>query len=147
MSHSLTPLAIEKYGFRNAVVDLIASINLAKKIQVEYIILGFENPKNYKSNLLNDLYRIIVELLTNVIKHSEASHCLIQLIEHEDVLSILIEDNGKGMQNDLVVLKSGMGLNNIKSRIEYFNGRIELSEKIEGGTLVNIEIPVNTIGT
>lgn len=147
MSHSLTPLAIEKYGFRNAVVDLIASINLAKKIQVEYIILGFENPKNYKSNLLNDLYRIIVELITNVIKHSEASHCLIQLIEHEDILSILIEDNGKGMQNDLVVTKSGMGLNNIKSRIEYFNGRIEVSEKIEGGTLVNIEIPANTIGT
>ena len=147
MSHSLTPLAIEKYGFRNAVVDLIASINLAKKIQVEYIILGFENPKNYKSNLLNDLYRIIVELITNVIKHSEASHCLIQLIEHEDILSVLIEDNGKGMQNDLVVTKSGMGLNNIKSRIEYFNGRIEVSEKIEGGTLVNIEIPANTIGT
>lgn len=147
MSHSLTPLAIEKYGFRNAIVDLIASINLAKKIQVEYIILGFENPQNYKTNLLNDLYRIIVELLTNVIKHSEASHCLLQLIEHEDILSILIEDDGKGIKNDLVVLKSGMGLNNIKSRIEYFNGRIELSEKIEGGTLVNIEIPINTIGT
>ncbi|MEJ7693786.1 7TM diverse intracellular signaling domain-containing protein [Daejeonella sp.] len=147
MSHTLTPIAIEKYGFRNAIVDLLSSINLAKKIHVEYIILGFENTQNYKSNLLNDLYRIIVELLNNVIKHSQASHCLLQLVEHEDVLSIMIEDNGKGTQNDLTVLKNGMGLNNIKLRVEYFKGRIELSEKIEGGTLVNIEIPVNTIET
>lgn len=147
MSHTLTPLAIEKYGFRNAIVDLLSGINLSKKIHVEYIVIGFENTQNYKSNLLNDLYRIIVELLNNVIKHSEASHCLLQLIEHDDVLSILIEDNGKGMQSDFSVVKSGMGLKNIKSRIEYFNGHIEFSEKIEGGTLVNIEIPVNTIGT
>ncbi len=143
MSHTLTPLAIEKYGFRNAIADLLSSINLGNKTHVEHIILGFDNPQNYKPNLLNDLYRMVVELLNNVIKHSQASHCLLQLVEHGDVLSVMIEDNGKGIKNE--VLENGMGLNNIKLRVEYFKGRIEISERIEGGTLVNIEIPVNSI--
>lgn len=143
MSHTLTPLAIEKYGFKNAVIDLIASINLTDKIHVEHVILGFENTDSYSSNFLNDMYRIAQELLNNIIKHSEASHCLIQLIEHEDAISILIEDNGKGMKNDQLNIKSGMGLSNIRSRVDYFKGQVEISEKVEGGTLINIEIPVN----
>lgn len=142
MSHTLTPLAIEKYGFKNAVIDLVAGINLADKIHVEHVILGFENTENYSSGFLNDMYRIAQELLNNIIKHSEASHCLIQLIEHEDAISILIEDNGKGMKNDQLNIKSGMGLSNIKSRVDYFKGQVEFSEKVEGGTLINIEIPV-----
>ena len=143
MSHTLTPLAIEKYGFKNAIIDLVASINLTNKIHVEHVILGFENTENYTSNFLNDMYRVVQELLNNMIKHSEASHCLIQLIEHDDTLSLLIEDNGKGLKNELLKVKNGVGLINIKSRVEYFKGQIELSEKVEGGTLINIEIPVN----
>ncbi|SKB73805.1 sensor histidine kinase [Daejeonella lutea] len=142
MSHTLTPLAIEKYGFKNAVIDLVASINLTDKIDVEHVILGFENTDNYSSNFLNDMYRISQELLNNIIKHSEASHCLIQLIEHEDAISIQIEDNGKGMKNDQLSIKSGMGISNIKSRVDYFKGQVEFSEKLEGGTLINIEIPI-----
>jgi len=143
MSHTLTPLAIEKYGFKNAIIDLVGSINLTNKIHVEYVILGFENTENYTSNFLNDMYRVVQELLNNMIKHSEASHCLIQLIEHDDALSLLIEDNGKGLKNELLEVKNGVGLTNIKSRVEYFKGQIELSEKVEGGTLINIEIPIN----
>lgn len=143
MSHSLTPLAIEKYGFKNALIDLIANINLTNKIRVEYVILGFENTDNYSPNFLNDMYRVIQELLNNMIKHSEATHCLIQLIEHDDTLSLLIEDNGKGLNNEHLNGKNGVGLNNIKSRVDYFKGQIEISEKVEGGTLINIEIPIN----
>lgn len=145
MSHTLTPLAIEKYGFKNAIKDLLKTINLAQKIRVEYIIIGFEDTKGYSTNLLNDTYRIIKELLNNVIKHSEASHCFLQLIEHEDSLSIIVEDNGKGMQSDRKGLKNGIGLDNIHSKIDYFKGLIEVSEKIEGGIMINIEIPVKTI--
>ncbi len=143
MSHTLTPLAIEKYGFKNAIIDLVASINLTNKIHVEHVILGFEKTENYSSNFLNDMYRIIQELLNNMIKHSEASHCLIQLIEHDDALSLLIEDNGKGLKNKHLKIKNGVGLNNIKSRVDYFKGQIEFSEKVEGGTFINIEIPLN----
>ena len=145
MSHTLIPLAIEKYGFKNAITDLMKTINLAEKIQVEYIIIGFENTRNYSPHLLNDVYRIIKELMNNVLKHSEATHCLLQLIEHEDNISIMVEDNGKGLPVNEPHVKKGMGLDSIYSKIDYFKGQIEVSEKIEGGALVNIEIPVKTI--
>lgn len=142
MSHTLTPPAIEKYGFKNAITDLLITINLAQKIQVEYVIIGFEDTSHYSTNLLNDSYRIIKELMNNILKHSDASHCFLQLIEHEDGISIMVEDNGKGMQSLSKELNNGMGLDNIHSRIDYFQGRIEVSEKSEGGMMINIEIPV-----
>ena len=143
MSHTLTPLAIEKYGFKNSIIDLVGNINLTNKIHVEHVILGFDNTENYSQNFLNDMYRVVQELLNNMIKHSEASHCLLQLIEHDDALSLLIEDNGKGLKYEELKLNGGVGLNNIKSSVDYFKGQIEFSEKVEGGTLINIEIPVN----
>jgi len=144
ISHTLTPLAIEKYGFKNAITDLIESINSADKIKIEYIIIGFDTDQNQFLTMQNDLYRIIKELLNNIIKHSEASHCLLQLIEDEDRISIIVEDNGIGM-HDETGLKNGIGLANITAKINYFQGLFEITKKTEGGLLINIEIPIKTI--
>lgn len=143
ISHTLNPLAIEKYGFKNAITDLFTNINLADKIDVEYIIIGFEGNINADKNLINDLYRIIKELVNNVIKHSEASHCLIQVIEHEDCISIMVEDNGLGIRDDNK-LKNGIGIENIRAKINYFGGQMELLGKLDGGLLINIEIPLKS---
>lgn len=141
ISHTLNPLAIEKYGFKNAITDLFNNINLADKLHIEYIIMGFEDHKNADMNLINDLYRIIKELVNNVIKHSEASHCLIQVIEHEDSISVMVEDNGKGIMDENK-LKNGIGIENIRARINYFEGQIEFLGMPDGGLLINIEIPL-----
>ncbi|HQS51821.1 MAG TPA: ATP-binding protein, partial [Daejeonella sp.] len=143
ISHTLNPLAIEKYGFKNAIIDLFTNINLADRIDVEYIIIGFEGNINDEKNLINDLYRIIKELVNNVIKHSEASHCLIQVIEHEDCISIMVEDNGLGIRDDNK-LKNGIGIENIRAKINYFEGHIEFSGMPDGGLLINIEIPLKS---
>lgn len=143
ISHTLNPLAIEKYGFKNAIIDLFTNINLADRIDVEYIIIGFEGNINAHKNLINDLYRIIKELVNNVIKHSEASHCLIQIIEHEDCISIMVEDNGLSIRDDYK-LKNGIGIENIRAKINYFRGQMELIGKPDGGLLINIEIPLNS---
>ena len=143
ISHTLNPLAIEKYGFKNAIIDLFNNINLADRLQIEYIIIGFEGHKNIDMNLINDLYRIIKELVNNVIKHSEASHCLIQVIEHEDIISIMVEDNGIGI-SDKNKMKNGIGIENIRAKINYFEGQIEYSDMPDGGLLINIEIPLKT---
>ena len=143
ISHTLNPLAIEKYGFKNAIIDLFTNINLADKIEVEYIIIGFEGDINDDKNLVIDLYRIIKELVNNVIKHSEASHCLIQVIEHEDCISIMVEDNGLGILDDNK-LKNGIGIENIRAKINYFGGQMELLGIPHGGLLINIEIPIKS---
>lgn len=140
LSHRLTPLVIEKFGFRKAIEDLADTINLTEKIKLETVVVGFENTKKYTPAFLNDLYRIVQELLHNVLKHSKAPHALLELVEHEQHISMMVEDDGIGIAEDLSV--KGKGLNGIQSRIAYLNGKIEISRRKENGTLIVIEIEV-----
>lgn len=140
LSHRLTPLAIEKYGFKKAVEELGAIANLSEKIKLETIIIGFDNTEKYPAAFLNDLYRVIQELLHNILKHAKATHALLELVEHEQHISIMVEDDGIGIAENS--LENGMGLNTIRSRIAYLNGKMEIERKKENGTLVVIEIEV-----
>jgi signal transduction histidine kinase len=140
ISHRLTPLIIEKYGFRKSIEDLAYTINLSEKLALETVIVGFEEDTKYPVNLLNNLYRIIQELLHNVIKHAQAQHALVELVEHEKHISIMVEDDGVGI-GDYSKAK-GKGLLATQSKIAYLNGKMEIIKKNDRGTLVVIELVV-----
>ncbi len=130
ISHRLTPLAIEQHGFRKAVEDLAESINLSGKLQLETVLVGFTGPDPYPIAFLNDLYRILQELLHNVLKHAHASHALMEVVEHEDHISIVVEDNGVGMPE----APTGKGLATIRSRMAYLGGIMNIETPREPGT-------------
>ncbi len=140
ISHRLTPLFIEKYHFSKAIEDLGDTINLSGKLKVDTVIVGFEDDKKYPVALLNNLYRIVQELVHNILKHAQATHAMIELVEHEQHISMMVEDNGIGI-GDYAAAK-GKGLESIRLKIAYLNGMIEIMKKKEGGTLVVIEINV-----
>jgi len=144
LSHILMPFNFEKHGFISSIKSLVTTIDIAGKIQVEQVIIGFEEIEIYNKTALLDIYRIIQELLNNILKHSEGKNAYLELIEHEDVVLLLIEDNGKGMRNSEAE-KRGKGLNNLFTKVAYFNGIIEIQNKIEGGTMVTIELPKNKL--
>jgi signal transduction histidine kinase len=83
------------------------------------------------------IYRIIQELLNNVIKHAAASSVLIQLVREGDRFSLTVEDNGKGFDNSLVT--RGSGLANVKARIDYLNGSMDVKSTRGEGTSVHVE--------
>jgi len=139
LSHRLTPLVIEKYGFRKAVEDMVYAANLSGKLQVGLIITGFEHMEKYPVSFLNDCYRMLQELLHNIFKHARARHASLELTEHDDGISIMVEDDGIGIEEGPAV--KGKGLGTIRSKIAYLNGRVEISRKKEGGTGVVIELP------
>jgi len=138
ISHRLTPLIIEKYGFRNSIEDMAQTINLSGKLELQAVIVGFENDAKYPVTLLNNLYRVIQELLHNVLKHAHATHALVELVEHEDHISMMVEDDGVGI-GDFSKAK-GKGLLATQSKIAYLNGKMEILKKKEGGTLIVIEL-------
>lgn len=140
LSHRLTPLMIEQYGFRNAIEDLATTVNLSEKIKLETVVVGFERTEKYPSSFLNDIYRIVQELLHNILKHAGASHAIVELVEHEKQISIMVEDNGIGIAEN--VSAKGQGLSTIRSRVAYRNGVIEIAGKKENGSSIIIEIPV-----
>jgi signal transduction histidine kinase len=139
LSHELTPLMIEKFGIVVALKDLANTINLSEKIKLETILIGFDNTAKYSPSFLKNIYRIIQELLHNVIAHANATHAILELIEHPDHISLMVEDNGDGMKQ--TISENGLGLNSIRSKIDYLHGSMEINSKQEGGTIIIIEFP------
>lgn len=86
------------------------------------------------------IYRITQESLQNIYKHAEASLVSITINEDNNSLSLTISDNGKGFENEKI--KDGIGLKNIKSRVEEINATFHLKTIKNQGTTVGIEIPV-----
>ncbi|WP_185731417.1 tetratricopeptide repeat-containing sensor histidine kinase [Larkinella rosea] len=139
ISHRLTPLTIERSGFRKAIEELAETVNLTGKIELETIVFGFEDNTKYAVSYLNDLYRIVQELVHNILKHAQATDALVEVIEHEQTISIVVEDNGVGIPDDSI--NNGKGLSGMKAKVAYLNGQIEIKRKSDNGTLVVIEIP------
>ena len=140
LSHRLTPLAIEKYGFRRAVEDMVETVNVSQKLAVRAVIVGFEDTSGFAPSFLNDLFRMLQELLHNILTHARARHAFLELVEHERELSVMVEDDGVGINEDQAV--KGKGLETVRSKIAYLNGRVEIGPKREGGTLIVIELPI-----
>jgi signal transduction histidine kinase len=139
LSHRLTPLAIDKYGFKWAVEDMAETVNVSGKLTLQAVIVGFEDSNGYPASFLNDLYRMLQELVQNILKHARATRALLELVEHEGSITILVEDNGVGIKEDKTV--KSKGLETVRSKIAYLKGRVEIGPKKEGGTLIVIELP------
>jgi signal transduction histidine kinase len=140
ISHRLTPLVIEKYGFRKAIEDMDHAINLSQRLKLETVIIGFDADNKYPVSLLNNLYRIIQELVHNIIKHAHAVNARLELVEHEKHISVMVEDDGIGIED--YTLAKGKGLKAIQSKIAYLNGDMEIMKKTDNGTLIVIELNV-----
>jgi signal transduction histidine kinase len=85
------------------------------------------------------IYRMVQELLHNVIKHSHATIALVQVIKNNDIIGITVEDNGIGIANDT---DHGMGLNNLQQRVQDLGGKISITTASNKGTSITIELPI-----
>lgn len=143
ISHTLMPIAMEKYGLKAALFDLINAVNSSGKLKIEDIIEGLDDTAYWSEDFQLGLYRIVQEILNNIIKHAQASHVLVQIVELEQTVSIYMEDNGNGF--DTSTKETGLGIKLLKSNIEYLNGFIEINGHQNQGTFVVIELPIDTI--
>jgi len=93
-----------------------------------------------------NIYRLTQEAINNAIKYAESSHIIVQLSHSETLLSIIIDDNGKGFDMNSVDKKrnseSGMGLLFMKERIQYVNGRVFINSILGEGTRITFNIPI-----
>ena len=83
------------------------------------------------------LYRIIQELLNNIIKHARATVAIVQFIKDEDTLSITVEDDGQGF--NMAETTATAGIETVKSRVDYLNGNISIDSQKNIGTTVTME--------
>ena len=86
------------------------------------------------------IYRIVQESLQNIYKHAKAKLVNVRLQEEDNLISLCIIDDGVGF--DKSKEKEGIGLKNIKSRVEAISGSLKIDTQINNGTTINIEVPI-----
>jgi signal transduction histidine kinase len=141
VAHNMMPEMLTKFGLNEAVKEYCNSINTTKLLTVNYQSVGMEETR-VDSPIEIIVYRIVQELLNNTIKHAAATDVFVQLIREEKRLSIVVEDNGKGFDTALATESKGAGWMNIRSRVDYLKGQLDIHSEPGKGTLVNIEIPI-----
>ncbi|MDB5207272.1 MAG: hypothetical protein JWR72_2347 [Flavisolibacter sp.] len=131
ISHDLNPSAIVDVGLIEAIEQLIDKINLAGKINVQFIT----HKRRYKCQLIEDdkvaIFRIVQEQLNNILKHSKAKNVIIKLKVDNGLVTLCIKDDGVGF--DLTKCRKGLGLRNIYNRVEYYGGAINIESSTGKG--------------
>ncbi len=141
VSHNMMPNVLIKLGLASAIREFITKLGNAPTLKVDLEIVGLD--ARLDNQVETVLYRVIQEIVTNIIKHAEASKISMQLIRHETELNVLIEDNGIGFDSSKVDEFEGMGLKGIKTRIELLAGSVYFDSIVGRGTTVIIDIPIS----
>ena len=140
VAHNMMPESLVRTGLPQAVRDLCADFQ-QPHVSIIYQEYGLENVQ-FKQSVSITVYRIIQELLNNALKHAQASEIIVQLSFHDKLLQLTVEDNGKGLPTGQITPPRGMGWSNIRSRVEYLNGTIDMNSVDGKGTSVTITLPV-----
>lgn len=138
VSHNMMPNTLLRSGLATAVRNFISRID-HRVLNVEFYGEGLHDSLDTNKEVV--LYRVIQECVNNVIRHAAATRLTISLIKDEDGMSVTVEDNGKGFDAHNTENVSGIGLQNIESRITYLNGTVEWDSAPGKGTVVTIHIP------
>lgn len=140
MAHAKNAGVIGSEGLVPAVQNIAKKVAIPNKLKVQVIPFGMTG--RLDNALEVTLFRMVQEILTNTIKHAEATEITISLTQDEDSINILIEDNGKGFNPKVIDKKEGMGLSNIEKKAEQLNGTFNIDSFEGKGTTIIIDIPI-----
>jgi len=126
-------------GLFDCIKILKNDLTIAHPIKILFHVEGIEE-KDLSEKLQLNLYRIVQEQLTNILKHAKATHASINLSREGDELILLISDNGKGY--DTSKTRKGVGIRNIMSRAESFHGRTEIKSNTGKGYELKVGLPM-----
>jgi len=138
VAHNLMPENLIKFGLDTALRDFFADINQSGIVQLNYISIGLEEEIDLTTSI--SLYRIIQELVNNILKHAEAKHALVQLTKNGNLILLDVEDDGKGFEHSKMLLHTGIGWTNIKGRLQYLNAKVTLNSTPGKGSNIHIEV-------
>lgn len=138
ISHNLMPVNFDEYDLTDIIRQTINKFENHPTTRFEFDKTGEIIKLKSVTELV--IYRITNELITNIIKHAQATQVVVQMIYQEESLVLMVEDNGMGIKNKNNLQKEGLGLSNIRHRVAYMNALINI-ESDPKGTLIIIEIP------
>lgn len=139
ISFELVPSVLMDHGVETALRSLIQKV-VTEKLQV-HLTCNFKERLPEKIEF--PIYRMMQELLNNILKHSCATETIMKISKTKNHLSILVKDNGIGFnQKEIKGMHKGIGLQSVKNRIRLLDGTLKIKSAPGKGTVVNIQLPI-----
>ena len=141
MAHLKNSGVMAKNGLLPAIENLSHNASGTNGLNINVRSHGLES--RLENSIELTIFRIVQELITNIIKHAEATSATIYLTNYKNTINIMIEDNGKGFQPNVVATKNkGMGISSIDKRVANLNGTMTIESEPNKGTSIIIDIPI-----
>jgi len=134
VAHHLMPDSLSRFGLKPAVSDFCTNL---PTIQFAY----YGDESRLDPNMEVMIYRSIHELVNNALKHAGATRIMVQIIQEPDRIAFTIQDDGCGFSPSATT--GGTGLQNIRTRVEAYNGLLDIVSKQGEGTEINVELRIN----
>lgn len=138
IAHNMLPTALTKFGLKAALNTFVENVQLSEHLDIDLQVLGLEKRLSEETEV--SVYRICQELVQNVLKHAQANFMRLQIIDHGDMINLIVEDNGVGIDRDKVV--HGFGFHTIESKVKFLKGTFNIESTPGSGTMILINIPV-----
>ncbi len=138
IAHNMMPAALMEYGLISAIESFARAINETKTLQVNFSSKAMQDRLEKSKEIA--LYRVVQEILHNILKYAQADEVNIALTRIKDTVLLTISDNGQGFDVKTIHQSNGIGWRNIYSRISMVNGAIEVNSTKGKGTDIRIKI-------
>ncbi|HLP35616.1 sensor histidine kinase [Lacibacter sp.] len=139
LSATIKPPQFSLMTLQQSIEKLIADINRVKNISIVLITTDF-NESELKDEQLLMIYRIVQEQLNNIIKYAEATQIKITLQTKNDEVGIVIYDDGNGFDKNQ--MKTGLGFRNIQSRLQLYNGQMDVESAAGKGCKLSVSFHI-----
>ena len=138
ISRNLMPESLLKTSLKTSLKDLC---NMYVHENQNVFLQVLDVNEDIENSIKLNIYRIIQELLSNATKYAKAKEIIVQVSQNEDIIYITVEDNGIGFE--IEKQHFGLGLTNIKNRVAYLNGNLEIDSVPNQGTSINIQVSIH----
>lgn len=141
VAHNMMPETLTKLSLDEALQDFCRQISHSHAVSVTYQSFGMDELLTDNTVKIS-AYRIVQELMNNILKHAGASNAMVQLMAKENILYITVEDDGRGFNVQQLPYAAGIGYKNLSGRVNFLKGSMDVQSAPGKGTSVYIEIPV-----
>lgn len=141
VAHNMMPEALVIFGLNTALKDFCNEVNQSGALLVNFQSIGMED-EELEQTISIAIYRIIQELINNIMKHASAKNAIVQISNMEGHISVTVEDNGTGFDTAILKHSMGIGWRNIQNRIDFLKGTLDVQSEKGKGTSVHIELNI-----
>ncbi len=138
--YNLSPKSLAEEGLEATLDDIIRHINNSKIINAKTSI---SLDRDIKLNTAYSIYRIVMELINNTLKHAQAKNIEFSLTQRDSKLVLYYEDDGVGFDPDTV--QTGYGYHTIRNHIELHSAQVYIESQPGKGTVYTIEFPLSVM--